>query len=235
MLSVENIKLNKLVLWALAIVILMLSSCQNSQIHKQDLLPPSSARIPTILLDAGHGGKDHGAVNVKLKILEKQLSLKTVQLIKSGLQSKGYLVKLLRQKDEYLSLESRVKLANSYANSLLVSIHFNSAPNRQAEGIEVFYFSGSQLKQPLLRRDILSKKLATFILKNSISKTQAGSRGVKEANFRIIKMTKMPSCLFEGGFITHVKEAKKLSRASYLNQLAEGVVNGIDEYCKSYP
>jgi N-acetylmuramoyl-L-alanine amidase len=181
---------------------------------------------PIIVLDAGHGGKDQGA-RVK-NFEEKKLALRTTYLVKKHLEGLGYRVVMTRVRDVFLPLGTRVSLANRRGPSLFVSIHYNSALNPAAKGIEVYYCG----KEPVKQRGE-SKKFAAFILDQMIAMTNASSRGVKQANFQVIRETLMPAVLIEAGFITNSEERQNLGTQAYLDKLAFGVARGIDKYVKS--
>lgn len=181
---------------------------------------------PTIILDPGHGGTDEGA---KIRsLMEKKLTLKAAYLIKKQLETLGYHVIMTRWRDIYTSLSKRVDVANQRTPSLFVSIHFNSSKATTAKGIEVFYHESKQKN-----RAASSKKLASSILSNLIVHTEATSRGVKAGNFHVIRETKMPAVLVEGGFLTNSEERNLIATQDYLEKIAKGVAKGIDGYLKS--
>lgn len=182
----------------------------------------------TIWIDPGHGGKDPGACNKRLKIQEKTLCLKTAKFVQQKLVKMGYCAKLIRSKDEFISLDERIAKANSTPKSLLVSIHFNSAKNLKAEGLEIYYYSN---EKNISATNRLSKALAQSIEKQLVKQTKAPSRGARLACFRVIKGSKVPSCLVEGGFLTNAKEAKKLAKNSYIQLLGDSIAEGVDIFC----
>ncbi|MBS0603556.1 MAG: N-acetylmuramoyl-L-alanine amidase [Verrucomicrobia bacterium] len=186
---------------------------------------PASALKPLIILDAGHGGTDEGAkVNT---FMEKKLTLTTSLLIKKHLEELGYRVIMTRSRDAYLPLQRRVSIANKTKGSLFVSVHFNSSPSTEAQGVEIFYFDSKEMW-----RARASKRLANCILHRIVDQTEAVSRGVKQGNFHVIRETDMPAVLVEGGFITNRDERAKLRDRAYLDRLAVGVAQGIDKYMK---
>ena len=181
---------------------------------------------PLIILDAGHGGLDKGARIRYPYCEEKKMTLTTTLLTKKYLEKLGYIVSLTRSRDFFVPIKRRILVANKTRSEVFVSIHFNSAPSRVARGIEVFYCEGQKQKS------IASKKLATEILKRSIFCTKTYSRGVKRAKFSVIRETRMPACLIEGGFLTNPREREFLRQPQYLEKLAKGIAEGIDRYCK---
>lgn len=192
--------------------------------------PPLFVQNFFIILDPGHGGHDVGTQSIsKPRYQEKSLNLITAQFVKSYLQQLGYQVLMTREEDKFVSLDRRAQIANEKKPTLFVSIHYNSAPSAEAQGIEVFYYQAKNDKE----RTQKSKRLAQAILKNVVGQTKAKSRGVKQANYAVIRETTMPAVLVEGGFVTNEAELEKLKDPTYLKRLAWGIVRGIEEYLRS--
>lgn len=184
-------------------------------------------KYKTIILDPGHGGEDLGAIVKKPKVIyEKSICLQTAQLLKRHLKHLGYRVIMTRNKDYYIPLDDRVSMGDQAGDALFVSLHYNSAPNRRANGIEVYYYQPRKKTSKAQR----SKKLAQSILDHAIYFTKASSRGIKKGNFKVIRNGKVPAILLEGGFITNQYELNKLNSPNYLNNLSWGVAQGIDYY-----
>ena len=116
--------------------------------------------------------------------------------------------------------------ANNQKSTLFVSLHFNSAPSKEADGIEVYYYRSPDNKE----RTENSRILAKDVLDNILEQTQAKSRGTKHGNFAVIRQTNMPAILVEGGFLTNDEEMQKIKDPSYLKKLAWGVALGIKDY-----
>ncbi|WP_068468979.1 N-acetylmuramoyl-L-alanine amidase family protein [Candidatus Protochlamydia phocaeensis] len=189
--------------------------------------PPLLVQKSLIVIDPGHGGHDVGTQSIsKPRYQEKSLNLVTAQFVRGFLQQLGYQVIMTREDDTFVSLEKRAQLANEKKPALFVSIHYNSAPSAQAQGIEVYFYQSKEKKM----RAQKSKRLAQAILKNTVAETQAKSRGVKHGNYAVIRETTMPAILIEGGFVTNEAEMKNLKDPTYLKSLAWGIVKGIDEY-----
>lgn len=214
---------------------LFLTACSSrKQVQTDDWKEPkpkSSNKGLIIWIDPGHGGKDPGASNRALKIQEKNIALKTAIYAKKKLVNMGYDARLTRSRDEFIPLEKRVDMANSHRKSLFVSIHFNSAKRKAAEGLEIYYHS---LPAKASRVNHLSKILGESIEKETLKQLKIPSRGVRVASFRVIKDTKVPSCLIEGGFLTNPREAKKLSKNGYLEKLGVCIAEGIHTFCSKH-
>ncbi len=190
------------------------------QMEREAIGKPSD-RI--IVIDAGHGGLDPGAVSNGIK--EKDINLPVSKKVDSLLKQKGYKTLMTREDDSYISLGGRANLANGEAADLFISIHANSVPNSSTvNGIEVLY-SGNQN----------SKALAGFIQEELIKSTNAADRGTKHRpNLVVLRDTKMTDSLVELGFLTNSEEAAKLDTESYQNILAEAIVKGIEKYFTIY-
>lgn len=185
----------------------------------------------TIVIDAGHGGKDTGTLSEKNRYEEKMLTLQTAQMVKTFLSELGYNVVLTRETDLFVPLEKRAAIANNLQANLFVSIHYNFCQADSADGIEVFYYKGdSAAKEPRLTA---SRKLGEEVLARVVKHTGATSRGVKTANFAVIRETKMPAILIEGGFLSNPKEREKLKDPQYRRYLAWGIAKGVDNYLTS--
>ena len=187
---------------------------------------PSTDKV-TIVLDAGHGGEDFGTHSAgKPQYQEKYLNLSTTLLVRNYLQQFGYQVLLTRNIDTFVSLEDRSLFANKQNPRLFVSIHYNSAPSTDAEGVEVFYYKDDSNANRVAK----SKVLAQCIHNKVISNTKAKSRGVKHGNYSVIRETTMPAVLIEGGFLTNADEVLKIKDAAYMKSLALGIAQGIKDY-----
>ena len=208
------------------------SECRSSSpIHlastsKKGATTLSKAKGPLIVLDAGHGGKDDGAT--VRSVQEKKLTLLTTMYTKKYLESLGYRVLLTRAKDIYIPLSRRVLVANKVKCKLFVSIHFNSAPNHLAKGLEVYYIGDSS------ERGRSSRKLANYVLHYVAGQTKSHSRGVKLGkHLYVVRETQMPAVLFEAGFMTNLEEWARIKDRKYLEKIAKGISQGVDNYLKS--
>ncbi|MEM8728046.1 MAG: N-acetylmuramoyl-L-alanine amidase [Chlamydiota bacterium] len=219
--------------WVIGILGLSLTACclygAGGTDSRGHFAAPPSTKVsgkPLIVIDPGHGGSDIGA-EVK-SVQEKVLAVKTGTLVKQYLQRKGYRVILTRSRDVSVSLTKRTAIANHTKSKVFVSIHYNAFKNPQAKGIEVYYYNrGSKWRRNA------SKKLARLVLDRMIASTGAKNRGVKTANFHVIRETNMAAILIEGGFITNPHERSDLSDQKYVEKLALSIAAGIENYLKN--
>jgi len=185
-------------------------------------------KLETIVIDAGHGGKDTGALSEKNHYEEKQLTLVTARLIQKYLEEMGYETVLTRDGDNFIELSNRALLANSLKADLFVSIHYNFCETPDVEGIEVYYYKDQ--KNPSAQRLVASRHLGEEVLSRIVKHTGAQSRGIKTANFAVIRETTMPAILVEGGFLSHPGERERIKDHDYRCYLAWGIARGVDSY-----
>jgi N-acetylmuramoyl-L-alanine amidase len=191
------------------------------------LLNPRRMQPPLIVIDPGHGGKDPGARSpTKPPYQEKNLALSTAYLVKSSLEQLGYQTCMTRTEDVFVELKERAEWANEKNPVVFISIHYNSAPNRTAEGVEVYFYQS--LDNPTRTQE--SRQLAQLILNKVVEKTQAKRRSASHGNFAVIRETQMPAVLVECGFVTNEREMQRIKDPSYVKKLAWGIALGTHTY-----
>ncbi len=199
-----------------------------------------------VVLDAGHGGHDNGARGPYE--VEKNFALDVARRVRNELQNSGMKVFMTRNSDTFVELSDRAALANGKRNSIFVSIHFNAADwNRAATGLEIYSITPrgapSTEYDEVLVRDMVNEtgnqnETQSFVLASTIYHSLQGSslnmfdRGVKRARFAVLRLTKMPAVLIEGGFLTNADDAKKVASTPWRNIYAKAIARGILEYAK---
>src|SRR5881394_1612196 len=199
--------------------------------------------VQTIVLDPGHGGYDKGQVSRYGN--EKDFALDVARKLRPLLQAKGLRVIMTREGDYFVPLEVRAKIANAARNSIFVSIHFNATnddPN--ATGFEIFSFtprgapstsdtaltSSSFNTQPGSGVDAQSMALSACIYHSLIGHIPEYDRGIKRARFAVLRLTKVPAVLIEGGFLTERGECKLIANKDWRGKLAGAIGMGIENY-----
>ncbi len=182
----------------------------------------------SVMLDAGHGGPDAGAVayneDGSIKAKEKDFNLDVTLRAEKLLKAAGVEVHLLRSEDVYVDFQRVGSIANDAGVSLFVSIHTNSFTSDQAHGIETFGY----LDAGTVSNGMTSERLSELLLEELIDKTDAYSRGVKDGrSLAVINSTKMPASLIEIGFITNEEECNKMMQESYRQKLAQAVCDAV--------
>lgn len=223
---------------------LMISSTDMEKLVDPVLRPrysENAGTIRTVVLDAGHGGHDNGAVSDYA--VEKECNLAVAHKVRVLLQKRGYRVVMTRDKDFFLTLQQRVEIANKVPDSIFVSIHHNSS-GRHATGIETFTLAPYGTTSPFARtrrledlsgnnQDSENIALATAVHSRAIRNTGAVDRGIQRARFSVLCTIKRPAILFEGGFVSNPEEGVKITTEEYRNTLAKSIVDGILAYSQT--
>lgn len=177
--------------------------------------------VPVILVDAGHGGVDGGCVRDNVE--EKTINLAIAKLVQTKLEDLGYQVIMVREDDTYITKENRVKLANESQADIYVSIHQNASEDSSVNGMEVWFVGEDE------QRD--NERLAQLIQQQTVKSTGALERELRgDADFHVTGSTTMPACLIETGFLSNEEERNKLITPEYQEQIAAGIVQGIEYY-----
>ncbi|MBE6915029.1 MAG: hypothetical protein E7471_00115 [Ruminococcaceae bacterium] len=187
------------------------------------LIPPfTSLEELVVVLDAGHGGSDPGAINEFVE--EKEINLAVTLMVSDRLEEAGVQVYLTREDDSHVSLSERTTFANELLANIFVSMHSNAAEDApSAHGIETYYYSD----------DREGAILASCVQKNVIETTEAKNRKTKTANFYVCKNTLMPAVLVEMGFLTNANESLLMVTEEYQQLIADGIAEGILDYAES--
>ncbi|MDF1823186.1 MAG: N-acetylmuramoyl-L-alanine amidase [Verrucomicrobiales bacterium] len=170
----------------------------------------------TVIIDPGHGGRDLGAADSY--VYEKHINLDVSRRLERALKEAGFKTVMTRTRDEFIALSERSSHANRYRNAVFVSVHFNSAYRTAALGIETFYRSST------------SEKFARFVQTELIKNVGATDRGVKTGNFSVLRHTKHPSILVEGGFISNKDERSAMLDPQYRQVVADSIARGIIQF-----
>ncbi|MBO9608473.1 MAG: N-acetylmuramoyl-L-alanine amidase [Paenibacillaceae bacterium] len=170
-----------------------------------------------VVLDAGHGDGDSGAVSVTKK-LEKNFNLAMVTKIAAILEKESLIdLKLTRSDDTFVELDDRVKIANDWNATLFVSVHGNKY-NSNIRGVETYY----------TRSDSLA--LAKLMHGKIVAASGNPDRGVRTADFRVTKNTNMPAILCEIGYLSNPAEEAMMFTEAFQNKVAAAIAQGIKEY-----
>jgi N-acetylmuramoyl-L-alanine amidase len=167
----------------------------------------------TVVIDAGHGGKDGGSVWNQL--IEKRFCLDVAKRVEAGLKSSGLKTVMTRRTDTFVELEQRARIANRVPSSVFVSIHFNGSRKTTVSGAEVYY------------RSSRGKWLASAISRSIKSRVTGGTRGTFYADFKVLRETEMPAVLVECGYLSNKREALRCADPSHRQKLAEAIVRGL--------
>lgn len=201
------------------------------------------APVATVVIDPGHGGHDRGAVNKFGD--EKTYTLDVGLRLKAILEAKGINVVMTRDRDVFIPLEERPKVANSIPNSIFVSIHFN-AGGAHANGFEIFAITPRGApstadevlrprdfrEEPGNAHDVQSAVLASSVYHSMLGHFADFDRGLKRARFAVLRLAEVPAILVEGGFISNPNDAQFIDSPAWRQNLAESIAQGIVAYKK---
>ena len=191
---------------------------------------------PTVIIDAGHGGEDCGTVGIS-GIYEKDLNFAICEKLCEYLINSGFKAVMTRTEDALLytdeqnvkgqrkiyDLKNRVSIANSYDDSIFISIHMNWFADPNCKGAEIYcssneasLFLGKEIREAIINsvqpdnKRTLKNGKGIYLLENSIN----------------------PAILIECGFLSNEKECEKLSQKEYQKELCFSILCGIIEYSK---
>lgn len=203
----------------------------------------SLGKLKTVVLDPGHGGIEKGA---RSRFgLEKDFALDVALRLKPMLEAQGLKVIMTRDSDEQVPLPTRARVANATRDSIFVSIHFNATDyNRDATGFEIYSltprgapstndnalrarFANMQAGSPV---DAASLILSSAVYHSMLGYMPEFDRGVKRARFAVLRLTKIPAILVEGGFLSQTEEARLIAQPAWRAQLAQAISVGIQNY-----
>ncbi len=182
----------------------------------------------TIVLDAGHGGKDEGASSGQIK--ESKLNLILVKKLEKELISRGATVYLTREDDNDLStttinrkrsdLYRRAEYINKISPDIYISLHLNSSLSPSWRGLQIFYTNNNKENKEIA----LS---LTNYLKEKLSNTREAK---KDSTYYMYKHIKSPGVLIEAGFISNPSDNYLLRDEKYQNKLITLIADSIENY-----
>lgn len=219
------------------------------------MLPPLSGPIRTIVVDAGHGGKDPGTSHYGLK--EKHLALDIARRLQQELEAVGLKVVMTRSRDRFISLKKRPAVAKAHNAGLFVSVHVNGNRSSKVSGAEVYYPRESTVSSAEWPPSIKSSEVGLWSvtvrkvlwdlvlgrsrtrsrqLASSVCRKLKKSLGVeckaKSARFVVLREAQMPAVLVEVGYLSNKAESQRLKRSDYRRAAARAISSGIVSYIR---
>jgi N-acetylmuramoyl-L-alanine amidase len=214
-------------------------------------------KMRRVVIDAGHGGHDTGAIG-PTGVQEKDVTLQIALQVAKKLEAAGLEVLLTRDDDTFVRLEDRAQIANTHKGDLFVSIHCNAAPSRTLRGIETYTLNTSADRYSIrlaarenassergvsdlqfILADLATKanteestRLARRVQKSLVKDLSAEHKGIrdlgtKEALFFVLLGAKMPAILVETSFLSHPDEEKLLGSAEYQTEVAASISDAV--------
>lgn len=216
--------------------------------------------VRRIVIDAGHGGKDPGAIGAE-KAREASIVLAISRELERELTRRGFEVVMTRKTDVFLPLERRTDIANRRDADLFISVHANAARNRKLAGVETYLLdtrydrqtarvaareNGTTVAQLSELHKILASlrlgnneryaaRYAELVQKSLVSRLRksypaTADLGVKRGPFLVLFQADMPAILVEVGFVSNPSEGKRLRTTSFARVAAQGIADGVSAY-----
>jgi N-acetylmuramoyl-L-alanine amidase len=176
---------------------------------------PGPKDFKTVIIDAGHGGKDPGAVSRHTGQREKDLTLDMAKRIGAELDG-DFRIILMRSDDTFIDLDDRVIRANRHGDAVLVSMHFNAGPSH-VRGPETYYWR------------VDSHGLAVRLQRamTSASPVESSNRGLVRRRLRLTRNPEIPCVLIEGGYLSNAPESHLIADPGYRQKLASAIASAI--------
>src|SRR6202795_2672093 len=204
--------------WMALSLVLFLGGCTQTP---SAYVSAGAGHFSTVVIDAGHGGKDSGGVSgprAPIFLREKDLTLDTAKLVRNELRRAGLKTVMMREDDHFIELDDRVRFANRQGpGAVLVSIHYDAVSSHAMHGAKTFFW----------RAD--SHGLATRIQQHLVAATDETDLGVIRRRLRLTRNPNIPCVLCECAYVTNAAEAQKAATESYRKQIAHGIAQGILE------
>ena len=223
-------------------------------------LPMELRPVRVVVVDAGHGGRDPGALGVG-GVREKDVTLALAKTLRKSLRARGFEVVLTRDRDRTLSLEERTAIAEGSGGDVFVSVHANASPRAELAGVELFTLQENAERQTLrlaarengvapAEVDPLQRLLARLRLSEAGARSTLLAKQVhheiaagmgerwpsarepvlKQGPFYVLYLSDMPALLVEAGFVTHREDARRLCDPDYLQAMAEEIASGVGRF-----
>jgi N-acetylmuramoyl-L-alanine amidase len=170
----------------------------------------------TVVVDAGHGGKDSGAFR-RYGPPEKMVTLDVAQRLERRLRESQVKTVMTRDSDVFIPLNDRVAMENGQKNAVFVSIHFNDSRKRGTRGFETYYHSGASFDMA----NRIQQKLMTI--------PNSANGGIHTANFRVLRLANCPAVLVECGYLSNRSEGNQARDSEYRELLADRIAEAIVE------
>jgi N-acetylmuramoyl-L-alanine amidase len=210
--------------------------------------------LRTIVIDPGHGGRDPGKENRRLKINEKTVALDTALRLQRMLENMGYRVLLTRTEDKHLGADKaadlleRAAIAKRAGADLLISLHYNavSSAAQRVSGVEVYsltpqhQYSTSDPEQDDAKgaaefnagnaRDHWNILLGYHVHRRLVDELKISDRGLKRARWAVLRHAECPAILVEAGFLSNDAEARRIATPEYRERIADAIAHGVEAY-----
>lgn len=171
----------------------------------------------SIVIDPGHGGNDNGTTGIR-GTLEKDVNLKTAELLTSKLRAAGADVYLTRESDEYVDLRKRVSISHQYNADAFISIHYDAIADSSVSGFTTYYMNSYQ------------QELAQYVHAGLGEKVNLRDRGVQSGNYLVLRENRQNAILLELGYLSNPSEERVVATDYYREQATLGIYQGLLNY-----
>jgi N-acetylmuramoyl-L-alanine amidase len=195
------------------VFVVSLAACSTVGTHG---VKNTTKTFTTVVVDAGHGGKDSGAYR-RSGPPEKTVTLDVAQRLERRLRESQIKTVMTRDSDVFIPLNDRVAMENAQKNAVFVSIHFNDSRKRKTHGFETYYHSGA------------SFDLASRIQQKLMTIPNSANGGIHTANFRVLRLASCPAVLVECGYLSNRSEGNQARDSEYRELLADRIAEAIVE------
>ena len=225
---IKLFKLNKTIIISILVILIYLI-CFNISFNNAKKVS-SSYKTPFILIDAGHGYPDGGAVGATTEIKESDLNLKYAETLKSYFLSMNYKVEFTRNtiynldEDKYEDMLKRKEIIEKSNCDIFISIHMNKFSLSSSIGSQVFY------KQ----NDEESKKLAENVKDLLVKNIEDARKLALEGDYLVLNSAKCPAIIVECGFLSNKTDELRLQDEKFKEKLCYQIFCGTIKYLNSY-
>jgi len=232
------------IIFVVLLIFLILSTLHFTDLLDDEVSIPmdedSSQTLPVVVIDAGHGGEDGGAIGNN-GVYEKDLNLQITRILNDLLNANGIPTVMTRTEDILLydpnsdfqgqkkiqDLATRKRIAEQYEDVVFISIHMNAFPQAQYSGLQVYYSPNSSRSMELAR-DIQETTKALLLPENTRSIKPSGG------NIYLLDRLQCPSVLIECGFLSNPQECERLCTEEYQQQMAFTICISVLEYLSDF-
>lgn len=185
-------------------------------------IPEPSLRAHVVAIDAGHGGRDPGAIG-PTGLYEKEVVLDIALRVRELLVRGGVRVVMTRETDTFVELADRSRIARAQGATAFVSIHANASTRPAASGSETYYLT----PQSLVLAQMMQEELGRI--------PGLANRGVRTANFQVLRENEIPAVLVEVAYLSNLDEEARLRTTAFRQRLAEAVARAVHRFLLVYP
>lgn len=196
--------------------------------EKEESIPVTADGF-TVVVDAGHGGLDGGAIGCETGVVEAGLNLAVAQQVEAGLAANGVNVIMTRTDDNALDdtkrkdMAARRRILRTEGVDLIVSIHMNKFNDRSVHGAMTYYMKGSAE----------GEKVAAGLIDSICAATGQKQRLPNPGDYFVLRECTATAVLVECGFLSNAEDERRLQEKAYQQTLADAIVKGIMAYLKA--